>query len=226
MFSLFTSENVEPSCWQLTKHLVDYRKRFQLLRFLANELKSGRGVQNDCEKRDGCKRNFHFSQIEVGNLAEALIMSTRLAWKVWRVPETFPAPSFYSEKWCDLSVETKYEKKVLVLTKVKDESIFQLLTIKLGGCTLKWRSHQGCSLKAWIWHKMNFYSNTLNSEVLFGERWCKVFPVSVRLLRNKTNRAEHLLHSANLPTLEIGGWRSEDWRTVSFHMFCFQNARL
>ena len=36
-----------------------------------------------------------------------------------------------------MSVETKYEKKVLVLTKVKDESIFQLLTIKLGGCTLK-----------------------------------------------------------------------------------------
>ena len=73
---------------------------------------------------------------------------------------------------------------------------------------------------------MDFYSNTLNSEVLFAERWCKVFPVSVRLLRNKTNRAERLLHSANLPALEIGGWRSEDWRTVSFHMFCFQNARL
>ncbi len=51
---------------------------------------------------------------------EAVRMSTRLALQVWRVPETFPAPLFYSEKWCDLSAETKFEIKVLHTTKVRD----------------------------------------------------------------------------------------------------------
>ena len=63
--------------------------------------------------------------------------STRLATQVWGVPETFLTPSFYSETWYDLSVETKFEIKVLGSTKVIDESIFQLWTIKLGECTLK-----------------------------------------------------------------------------------------
>ena len=53
------------------------------------------------------------------------------------MPETFLTPLFYSEKCCDLSAETKFEIKVLPTLKVRHESIFQLLTFKLGGCTLK-----------------------------------------------------------------------------------------
>ncbi len=70
-------------------------------------------------------------------------MSTRLALQVWRVPETFPAPLFYSEKWCDLSAESKFEIKVLYTTKVRDESIFQLWTPKLGECTLNFSVRNG-----------------------------------------------------------------------------------
>ena len=47
-------------------------------------------------------------------------MSTKLVTQVWGVPQTFRTPQFYSEKWCDLSVETKFEIKVLGSTKVRD----------------------------------------------------------------------------------------------------------
>ena len=68
-------------------------------------------------------------------------MSTKLVTQVLRVSGTFPEPLFYSEKWCDLSETSRYEKKVLHVTKVRDESIFQLWTIKLGECTLKFTNH-------------------------------------------------------------------------------------
>ena len=53
-------------------------------------------------------------------LLEMARTAARPALQVWRVPETFPAPLFYSEKWCDLSAETKFEINVLVTMKVRD----------------------------------------------------------------------------------------------------------
>ena len=39
---------------------------------------------------------------------------------VWKVSETFPAPLFYLEKWCDLLGRTNFEINVLYTLKVRD----------------------------------------------------------------------------------------------------------